>query len=93
MSRGRRFDDEPKLNMKKVFATVLAFVVMILIIISIKNLFTKEKITQEVAVQTTYFTIFNNKSLMFILSLSSLSSPLSGCETRSESTSTPMPFA
>ena len=60
MSRGRRFDDEPKLNMKKVFATVLAFVVMILIIISIKNLFTKEKITQEVAVQTTYFTIFNN---------------------------------
>ena len=60
MSRGRRFDDEPKLNMKKVFATVLAFVVIILIIISIKNLFTKEKITQEVAVQTTYFTIFNN---------------------------------
>ena len=60
MSRGRRFDDEPKLNMKKVFATVLAFIVLILIIISIKNLFTKEKITQEVAVQTTYFTVFNN---------------------------------
>lgn len=60
MSRGRRFDDEPKLNMKKVFATVLAVFVIILIIISIKNLFTKEKITQEVSVQTSYFTIFNN---------------------------------
>ena len=60
MGRGRRFDDEPKLNMKKVFATVLAVFVIILIIISIKNLFTKDKITQEVAVQTTYFTIFNN---------------------------------
>lgn len=60
MSRGRRFDDEPKLNMKKVFATVLAFIVVILIIISIKNLFTKDKMTQEVAVQTTYFTVFNN---------------------------------
>lgn len=60
MSRGRRFDDEPKLNMKKVFATVLAVFVIILVILSIKNLFTKEKITQEVAVQTTYFTVFDD---------------------------------
>ena len=60
MSRGRRFDEEPKLNMKKVFATVLAVIVIILVVISIKNLFTKNKLVQEVAVQTTYFTIFDN---------------------------------
>ena len=60
MSRGRRFDDEPKLNMKKVFATVLAVVVIILVVVSIKNLFTKDKIGQEVVVQTTYFTVFDN---------------------------------
>lgn len=60
MNRGKRFDDEPKLNLKKVFATILAFFVVILVIISIKNLFNKGKNTQEVAVETTYFTVFNN---------------------------------
>lgn len=33
--RGRRFDDEPKLNIKKVIATILAFVVIVLVIASI----------------------------------------------------------
>ena len=34
-SRGRRFDDGPKLNMKKVAATVLALIVIILVVASI----------------------------------------------------------
>lgn len=34
-NRGRRFDDEPKLNIKKVIATVLAVVVLIMVIASI----------------------------------------------------------
>ena len=40
---GRRFDEEPKLNMKKVIATIVAFIVLIMVIVSIKNLFTSEK--------------------------------------------------
>lgn len=60
MNRGKRFDEEPKLNLKKVFATILAFFVVILVIVSIKNLFNKGKNTQEVAVETTYFTVFDN---------------------------------
>lgn len=34
-SRGRRFDDEPKLNMKKVWATILAVLVIVLVISSL----------------------------------------------------------
>ena len=34
-SRGRRFDDEPKLNMKKVVATLLAFLVLVMVVASI----------------------------------------------------------
>lgn len=34
-SRGRRFDDGPKLNMKKVIATVIALIVIILVVASI----------------------------------------------------------
>ena len=33
-SRGRRFDDEPKLNMKKVVATLLAFLVLVMVVAS-----------------------------------------------------------
>jgi len=35
MARGKRYDSEPKLNMKKVFGVVVAFVVFIMIITSI----------------------------------------------------------
>ena len=34
-NRGRRFDDEPKLNMKKVVATLVALLVIIMVIASI----------------------------------------------------------
>ncbi len=48
MSRGKRYD-EPKLNMKKVFGTILVVVVIIMIIVTINNILDKEaeKISNE----------------------------------------------
>jgi len=41
MSRGRRYNSEPKLNIKKVIATilVLAVIIMIIIVIIVKRIF------------------------------------------------------
>lgn len=51
MSRGRRYDAEPKLNMKKVFAVIIAIIVIIMFIFIIKGLLIKDndkgKITSE----------------------------------------------
>lgn len=41
-SRGRRYE-EPKLNMKKVFAVILAIIVIIMVIFIIKGVLTKNK--------------------------------------------------
>ena len=37
MSRGKRYDTEPKLNMKKVFAVIIAIAVIIMFIFIIKK--------------------------------------------------------
>ena len=58
--RGRRYDNEPKLNIKKVIAFIIAIIVVIMVFISIKNLLTKEKKNQDVSVKTTYFPIVEN---------------------------------
>ena len=59
--RGRRFDNEPKLNLKKVFATIVAIIVIIMVIVSIINLFNKdEKIDSEMIIPKSYFTIFES---------------------------------
>ncbi len=42
MSRGRRYE-EPKLNLKKVFAVILALIVVIMFIFIIKGILTKDK--------------------------------------------------
>lgn len=42
MSRGRRYD-EPKLNLKKVFAVIVAIIVVIMFVFIIKGLLTKDK--------------------------------------------------
>ena len=58
-SRGRRFDDGPKLNMKKVAATVLALIVIILVVASI--ILTLEKKNKEglnTKVPTRYFSSY-----------------------------------
>ncbi len=58
MSRGRRYD-EPKLNLKKVFAVILAIIVIIMFIIGIKRILTKDQDTGKIASKT-YFTILKD---------------------------------
>lgn len=54
-------NDTPKLNLKKVFATILVFVVFIMIIISLnKMLNTQDKKTKEVSTLPTYITVCEN---------------------------------
>ena len=47
-NRGRRFDDEPQLNKKKVAATVLALLVIIMVIASIIMTLNKKSLKQQV---------------------------------------------
>ena len=42
MSKGRRYEDKPKLNMKKVFAVALAAIVIIMSIIMLSRILTKD---------------------------------------------------
>ncbi len=57
--RGRRFDDEPKLNMKKVIATLLAFVVLIMVIASIIMVLNKKNTGQNVeGININYFSAY-----------------------------------
>ena len=58
--RGRRFDNEPKLNIKKVIAFIIAIAVVVMVFVSVKNLLTKEEKNKEVSVETTYFSIIEN---------------------------------
>ena len=59
MSRGKRYDEEPKLNIKKVFAVIIAIVVIIMFIFILKGLLTKDdtngKITSE-----SYFAVYKD---------------------------------
>ena len=58
-SRGKRYYNEPKLNMKKVLAFVLAIAVIIMVFVSIKNLLTNDK-QKEVVVETAYFSVIED---------------------------------
>ena len=58
MSRGRRYE-ERKLNMKKVFAVILAIVVVIMSIFIIKGIFSKEEKTGGITSKT-YFAAFKD---------------------------------
>ena len=59
-AKGRRFDNEPRLNIKKVLAFIIAIAVIIMVFVSIKNIITKEEKVSTVSVPTTYFTIIEN---------------------------------
>lgn len=59
MSRGRRYSGERRLNYTKVFAVLIAFVVMIMCIFLIKNLVLKAKDTQDVGA-THYFALYKD---------------------------------
>ena len=57
MSRGKRYDDEPKLNLKKVFGTIIVLAVIVMITITINNILSREasKINTE---KVTYFAAY-----------------------------------
>lgn len=61
MSRGRRYDTEPKLNMKKVFAVIIAIVVIIMFVFMIKRLFTKENKTGKIVSKSYFVSYKDNK--------------------------------
>lgn len=61
MAKGRRYDGEPQLNKKKVVATIIAIAVIVMVIISIKNLFTNKNLVGEMTVKTAYFTVYENE--------------------------------
>lgn len=59
-NKGRRYDDEPKLNMKKVFAVIIAILVIIMFVYGIKNLLNDNKNTGEKTFPLAYYTVFKN---------------------------------
>ena len=56
MSRGKRYDNKPKLNMKKVVAVIVAFVLIIMFGVAIKSLLSSDSSASKL-VSTTYFVI------------------------------------
>lgn len=58
MSRGRRYE-EPKLNMKKVVAVIVAFAVIIMFIVVLNGILTKDK-EQGKITSKSYFTVFKD---------------------------------
>ena len=59
MSRGRRYNNEPKLNIKKVIGVVVAIIVIIMFIIAIKDLLKSDSSSNNL-VSTSYFLINEN---------------------------------
>lgn len=58
-TRGRRYDSEPKLNVKKVVAVVIAFIVIIMFIFVIKGIVTGNKNQDEIS-SLSYFASFQD---------------------------------
>lgn len=60
--KGKRYDNERKLNVKKVIAFIVAIIVLIMVGISLKNLLSrgKESLTKDVSTLTTYISIYEN---------------------------------
>lgn len=61
MGRGRRYDDEPKLNIKKVVATIVAIIVVIMFIVSIRKLLSGWSGNKEVNVAQAFFPAYVNE--------------------------------
>ena len=58
MSRGKRYDGEQKLNLKKVFAVIIAIAVIIMFFIGISKLFNRESSTEEKTVALGYYPVY-----------------------------------
>lgn len=59
MSRGRRYNNEPKLNIKKVIGVIVAIIVIIMFIIAVKDLLKSDSSSSNL-VSTSYFLINEN---------------------------------
>lgn len=59
MSKGRRYDSEPKLNLKKVIGVIVALIVIIMVIVSIINIIKNGKKEIEIK-KYTYYTVYEN---------------------------------
>ena len=59
MSRGRRYNNEPKLNIKKVIGVIVAIIVIIMFIMAVKNLIKSDSSSNNL-VSTSYFLINEN---------------------------------
>ncbi len=60
MSRGRRYNKEKKLNLKKVFAVLIAIIVIIMVAIGIRKLLSQDK-TEKITNESYYSAYENNK--------------------------------
>ena len=60
MGRARRYDDERKLNWKKVFAVVIAFLVIIMFFVAIRELVKDKSTTNEKLFATAYYAVYEN---------------------------------
>ena len=59
MSKGRRYDKEPRLNLKKVFAVLIALMVILMFLVIIKKLLTNDKLFSE-SKEVSYFSVLEN---------------------------------
>ncbi len=60
-SRGKRYDNTPKLNKKKVLATIIAIIVIIMIIISLQKILTGTEKTKEFSTLDSYVSVYDGK--------------------------------
>ena len=61
MSRGKRYsNDDRKLNLKKVFAVVIAIVVMIMFVIAMKQILKEKPKTNEKSFALAYYAVYEN---------------------------------
>ena len=66
MSKGRRYDDEPKLNLKKVFGTIITLAVVIMIIVIVTLMFLNKR-NRIILGSTTILTVTFNQAIKHIL--------------------------
>lgn len=59
-SRGKRYDDEPKLNIKKVVSVIIALLVVVMFVIGIKELLKEKDDVKQKTFITAYYTIYEN---------------------------------
>lgn len=57
MSRGRRYSNEPKLNIKKVIAVIMILAIIVLFIVAITKLLKSDK---KIITANTYFSVYTN---------------------------------